>query len=90
MGYEGSMPVEVCLHTFLPRKIVRSCYECALSLLPDDCPLQRLAFQIRFSDLVRVPCWNASLFLPFALSLSLSVLLSPTEITHDTAFTNKL
>lgn len=46
---------------------MRSCHECASSLLSGDCPLQRLAFQMRSLDLVVNPCWTASLFLSFFL-----------------------
>ncbi len=34
---------------------MRSCHDSAWSLLSDECPLQRLAFQIRFSDLESAP-----------------------------------
>ena len=44
-----------------------SCHECASSLLPNDCLLQRLAFQMRSSGVEVDPCWvNASLFLSFS------------------------
>ena len=42
--------------------------ECASSLLPNDCPLQRLAFQMRSSYVEIGPLLELRIFVPLAFS----------------------